>query len=78
MAITFRDIFASSDLSTYGTPLTTGDIISSLLLSLATGLFIFLVYKKTYSGILYSKNFNVTIVMATMIGSVIIRKSFWK
>ena len=71
MAITFRDIFASSDLSTFGTPLTTGDIISSILFSFATGLFIFFIYKKTYSGVLYSKNFNITIIMATMIGSVI-------
>src|SRR3989338_1498046 len=71
MAITFMDIFASSDLSTFGTPLTTGDIISSILFSFATGLFIFFIYKKTYSGVLYSKNFNITIIMATMIGSVI-------
>tara|TARA_Y100000310_G_scaffold339848_1_gene433836 strand:- start:3067 stop:3750 length:684 start_codon:yes stop_codon:yes gene_type:complete len=71
MAITFRDIFASSDLGTFGTPLTTGDIVSSILFSFATGLFIFYIYKKTYSGVLYSKNFNVTLIMATMVGSVI-------
>jgi len=68
--ITFRDLF-SSNLSTFGTPLTTADIITSLLFSFAIGLFIFYIYKKTYSGVLYSKNFNVTLIMAAMVSSVI-------
>ena len=71
MAITFRDIFASSDLGTFGTPLTTADIVISILFSFATGLFIFFIYKKTYSGVLYSRNFNVTLIMGAMVGSVI-------
>ena len=71
MAITFRDIFASSDLGTFGTPLTIADIATSILFSFATGLFIFFIYKKTYTGILYSRNFNVTLIMGAMIGSVI-------
>jgi len=71
MAITFKDIFTSSDLGTFGTPLTTGDIISSILLSFLSGMFIFYIYRKTYSGVLYSKNFNITLIMSTMVGSVI-------
>ena len=71
MAINFSEIFKTSDLGTFGTPLTTADIISSILFSLATGLFIFYIYKKTYSGVLYSKNFNITLIMGGMVGSVI-------
>lgn len=71
MAITFTDIFTSSDLSTFGTPLTTGDIIMSILFSLITGLYIFYIYKKTYSGVLYSRNFNITLILGTMLGSVV-------
>ena len=71
MAISFRDIFSSSDLGTFGTPLTTGDIISSILFSVVTGLYIFYIYKLTFSGILYSKNFNITLILVTMVGSVI-------
>jgi len=71
MVITFRDIFTSSDLGTFGTPLTTGDIVTSIFLSFVTGLFIFYIYKKTYSGVLYSRNFNVTLIMGSMVGSVI-------
>ena len=72
MVITFRDIFSSSDLGTFGTPLTTGDIISSILFSVITGLYIFYIYKITFSGILYSKNFNITLILVAMVGSVII------
>ena len=71
MVISFRDIFSSSDLGTFGTPLTTGDIISSILFSVITGLYIFYIYKITFSGILYSKNFNITLILVTMVGSVI-------
>ena len=69
--INFQDIF-SPGLSSFGTSLTLSDIIVALLFSLATGLYIFYIYKKTYSGVLYSKNFNTAIVMATMVGTVII------
>ena len=71
MALTFRDILASSSLSTFGTPLTVGDIMIAIAASFATGLFIFYIYKKTYSGILYSKNFNVALIMATMVAAVV-------
>ena len=70
MALTFQDLF-SSNLSTFGTPLTTGDIIVAILFSFATGLFIFYIYKKTYSGVLYSRNFNTTLIMSTMVASII-------
>jgi|SRR3989338_3818136 len=71
MALTFRDLFTAADLGTFGTPLTTGDIIISLVFSFATGLFIFYVYKKTFSGVLYSKNFNIALIMSTMVASLV-------
>lgn len=70
MVLTFRDIF-SSNLGTFGTPLTVADIVIALLLSFVTGLYIFYIYKKTYSGVLYSRNFNVALIMGTMVASVI-------
>jgi len=70
MALTFRDLFTNG-LSTFGTPLTVGDIIVAILFSFATGLFIFFIYKKTYAGVLYSRNFNVTLIMSTMVASII-------
>jgi len=69
--LNFTDIFNPANLSSFGSPLTVGDIIMVLLASFLTGLFIYYIYKKTFSGILYSKNFNVSLIMTTMITSII-------
>lgn len=47
-------------------------IVIGMLISLVLMLLIFQVYKKTYSGIMYSKDFNVTIVMLGLITTFII------
>lgn len=69
MAITFRDFFSQGAIS--GTILTTSDIIGALLVSLVLALFVFYIYKKTYTGILYSRNFNLTLILVAMITTVI-------
>lgn len=33
-------------------------VITSLLIALLVGLFIFFIYKKTFGGVMYSRNFN--------------------
>jgi uncharacterized membrane protein YhiD involved in acid resistance len=48
------------------------DIFLSLLVSLALGLFIYWIYKKTFMGVVYSHNFNITLVLMTIITSLII------
>jgi uncharacterized membrane protein YhiD involved in acid resistance len=48
------------------------DILLSLLVSLVLGLFIYWVYKKTFMGVVYSHNFNITLVLMTLITSIII------
>jgi uncharacterized membrane protein YhiD involved in acid resistance len=48
------------------------DIILSLIMSLAIGLFIYWIYKKTFRGVVYSHNFNLTLVLMTIITSLII------
>lgn len=47
------------------------EIFISLTITFAIAMFIFFVYKKTYSGVLYSKNYNVTIVMTALIVNMI-------
>lgn len=47
-------------------------IIFSLLISFVEGLVIYIVYKKTYQGVIYVKSFNVSLVVLTMITSMII------
>ena len=44
----------------------------ALALAFGLGLFIFLVYKKTFSGVMYSSSFGVTLVALTMITTVVI------
>ncbi len=47
-------------------------IIIGLLMAFIIGMFIFFVYKKTFRGVIYSHNFNVTLVLMTMITTLII------
>lgn len=48
------------------------NVIVTLLLACAIGLFIFFIYRKTFSGVMYSRNFGLSLVMITMITSLII------
>lgn len=42
-------------------------IVLSLLITLIMVLFVYFVYKKTYNGVLYSKNFNITLIMTALV-----------
>lgn len=46
-------------------------IIFNLVFTMILGLFIYFVYKKTFSGVAYSQSFNVTIVMICMITAMV-------
>ena len=70
-ATTFNDIFKSSFLENISST-SIIDIIIALALAFAIGLFIFLVYKKTFSGVMYSSGFGVTLVAITMITTLVI------
>jgi len=69
--MTFSDIFKSNFLENV-TSVTLLDMFLALGLSFAIGLFIFLVYKKTYAGVMYSSTFGVTLVAMTMISTFVI------
>lgn len=62
----FNDIFKSSFLENI-TSVSLVDMVLTLALAFGLGLFIFLVYKKTYSGVMYSSSFGGTLVAMTMI-----------
>ena len=67
----FQDIFKSSFLENV-TSVSLFDMAIALALAFCIGLFIFLVYKKTFSGVMYSSTFGVTLVALTMITTVVI------
>ena len=48
------------------------DMFLALGLSFGVGLFIFLIYKKTYAGVMYSSSFGVTLILMTMISTFVI------
>lgn len=68
---TLKDIFSSSFLENV-TSVSIPDMVIALLLAFGLGLFIFLVYKKTYNGVMYSASFGVTLIAMTMISTLVI------
>ena len=69
--MTFQDIFKSSFLENV-TSVSLIDMAIALLLAFGLGLFIFFVYKKTFTGVMYSSSFGVTLIAMTMITTVVI------
>lgn len=69
--MTFNDIFKSSFLENI-TSVSILDMAIALVLAFGLGMFIFLVYKKTYQGVMYSSSFGTTLVALTMITTVVI------
>ncbi len=69
--MTFNDIFKSSFLENISS-ISILDTALALVLAFGLGVFIFLVYKKTCQGVLYSSSFGTTLVALTMITTVVI------
>lgn len=69
--MTFQDIFKSSFLENISS-VSILDMALALALAFGLGFFIFLVYKKTYTGVMYSSSFGVTLVALTMITTTVI------
>lgn len=69
--MTFSDIFKSSFLENV-TSVSLLDMMIALVLAFGIGLFIFFVYKKTFSGVMYSSSFGVTLLALTMITTLVI------
>ena len=68
---TFQDIFKSSFLENVNS-VSLLDMLLALALAFGLGMFIFLVYKKTFSGVMYSSSFGVTLIALTMITTLVI------
>ena len=69
--MTFNDIFKSSFLENV-TAVSLTDMAIALVLSFFLGLFIFFVYKKTYSGVMFSQAFGGSLIAMTMITTMVI------
>lgn len=69
--MTFNDIFKSSFLENISA-VSLLDMTLALALAFGLGMFIFLVYKKTYQGVMYSSSFGVTLIALTLITTLVI------
>ncbi|MBM6828657.1 DUF4956 domain-containing protein [Anaerotignum lactatifermentans] len=69
---TFQDIFKSSYLDSFSS-FSLVDTLLALAAAFLIGLFIYFVYRKTYSGVLYSRSFNVSLIAILMVTSLVIQ-----
>lgn len=69
----FVDLIKKSVLSEFTGTLSVTDMLLSLLVAFAIALFIVYIYKKTYTGVVYSKSFALCIIMLSMVTALIIR-----
>lgn len=72
--LSLSDILKNKYLEDFGgSSISISSLLLGLLLAFALGLFIFYVYKRTYRGVLYSRNFNVSLVLLTLVTTLVIR-----
>ena len=69
--MTFSDIFKSSFLENI-TEFSVLDTLIGMLFALAIGMFIFVIYKKTFSGIMYSTGFAMSLIGLSLVTTLVI------
>ena len=69
--MSFQDVFKSSFLENISS-VSLLDMGIALALAFGIGMFICLIYKKTFAGVMYSSSFGVTLVALTMISTLVI------
>lgn len=69
--MTFSDIFKSSFLESV-TEFSPLDVLLGMVVALVVGLFIFVIYKKTFTGVMYSTGFALTLVGLALVTTLVI------
>lgn len=67
------DTIKKSVLETFSGSVSVGSMLLSLVVAFLIGIFIIYVYRKTYTGVVYSKAFSLCILMLSMVTAMIIR-----
>ena len=47
-------------------------VVLTLLIALGVGGFLFLIYKKTFMGVVYSRSFNISLILLTMVSALVL------
>lgn len=69
----FFDVIKKSVVSEFTGTISIGDMLLSLVTAFIIGLLIVWIYKKTYNGVVYSKNYALSIILLGMVTALIIR-----
>lgn len=69
--MTFQDIFKSGFIENIAS-VSVLDMAIALVLAFLMGMFIFFIYKKSYSGVMYSASFGVTLIALSLITTILI------
>lgn len=71
--MSFMDMIKKSVISEFTGTITVDKILLSLVVAFVIGVFIVFIYKKTYSGVVYSKSFSLCIILLGMVTAMVIR-----
>lgn len=69
----FLDMIKKSVVDEFTGSLSTGDIFFSLLVAFISAIIITIIYKKTYTGVSFTKSFALSIILLAMVTSLVIR-----
>ncbi|MDQ0175515.1 DUF4956 domain-containing protein [Bacillus chungangensis] len=70
--ISFSDMIKNSFLENFQSDISLLQMVITLALAFAIGVFIYVLYKRIFSGVLYSKSFNISLVGLSLITSLMI------
>jgi len=73
IGMSIADTIKKSVLENFTGTVSVADMLISLIVAFLIGLFIIYVYRKTYTGVVYSKAFSLCILMLAMVTAMIIR-----
>ncbi|WP_409344560.1 DUF4956 domain-containing protein [Paenibacillus sp. MBLB4367] len=68
----FTDVIKKSVLSNFSSDISIVKILLTMSIAFLIGLFIYMLYKRVFSGVLYSKSFNVSLIGMTLITALVI------
>lgn len=71
-ATNFTDILKNSVLNNFTSDISISKMLISLTVAFLIGFFIYTLYKRIFSGVLYSKSFNVSLIGMTMVTAMVI------
>ena len=72
LAVNFSDIFKDSFLSNFSSTISLSTIIFTLIYSLLISLFVYFIYKLTTKSVIYSKKFNISMCLMSIITAAVV------